>query len=82
MKRDGDTDQALVSHILECINRVELYTVEGQDGFCQSSMTQDAVVRNLQIMSESTQRLSDRIKKCEPDIPLEKNRWISQYNYS
>lgn len=32
-------------------------------------MVQDAVVRNLQTMAESTQRLSQSLKESEKDIP-------------
>lgn len=33
-----------------------------------STLLQDAIVRNLQILSESTQRLSDEIKERESEI--------------
>ena len=33
-----------------------------------STLMQDAVIRNLQVMAESTQRLSDSIKENEPGI--------------
>ncbi len=47
-------------HITECIDRIQLY-VQGMDesSFNASLLTQDAVLRNLQILSESTQRLSN-----------------------
>lgn len=32
-------------------------------------MVQDAVVRNLQTLAESTQRLSASLKATEPDVP-------------
>ena len=34
-----------------------------------SDLVQDAVVRNLQVLSESTTRLSDAIKATEPAVP-------------
>jgi uncharacterized protein with HEPN domain len=36
--------------------------------FLASSLVQDAVIRNLQVMAESTQRLSDRLKDSQPAI--------------
>jgi uncharacterized protein with HEPN domain len=30
---------------------------------------QDAVVRNLQVLAESSQRLSDPVKSAEPSVP-------------
>ena len=44
-------------HIIECIARIEEYTCDGRDAFMQSSLHQDAVVRNLQVLGESTKRL-------------------------
>ena len=54
-------DTLYLIHIIECILRIESY-VQGcdLDKFLENSLAQDAVLRNLQIMSESTQRLSDQ----------------------
>jgi uncharacterized protein with HEPN domain len=51
-------------HISECIERIESY-VAGKDRqeFFDSTLLQDAVIRNLQTMAESTQRLSDEAKE-------------------
>ena len=35
----------------------------------ESELVQDAVVRNLQVLSESTTRLSEQIKATEPAVP-------------
>jgi len=59
-------------HISECIARIEKYTLEGQEAFMQSSLIQDAVVRNLQVMGESTKRLPDEWKSAHPEIPWRK----------
>jgi uncharacterized protein with HEPN domain len=45
-------------HILESIERIRRYTVDGRDAFLIDEKTQDAVVRNLQTLVESTQRLA------------------------
>lgn len=34
-----------------------------------SELVQDAVIRNLQALAESTSRLSESIKATEPDVP-------------
>ena len=51
-------DKLYLIHIDECIERIESY-IKGidKDAFMDSALIQDAVIRNLQIMSESTQRL-------------------------
>ena len=52
----------------ECIERVIMYTVEGKDFFFADTKTQDAVMRNLQILAESTQRLSDSLNEKDPEV--------------
>ena len=69
MTPDTHSDRVLLEHIRECIKRIEGYTDEGQSTFHESLLVQDAVVRNLQTLAESTQRLSDSIKLTEPDVP-------------
>ena len=69
MTPDTSSDKVLLEHIRECIRRVQEYTERGQSTFYESLLIQDAVVRNLQTLAESTQRLSDSIKSTEPDVP-------------
>ena len=57
-----------VEHMLDCIHRINEY-VESKEQFYDSTLVQDAVVRNLQTMAESSQRLSDSIKHEHHDIP-------------
>jgi uncharacterized protein with HEPN domain len=62
-------DAAELAHIRECLDRIREYTGDEQERFDASRLVQDAVVRNLQVMAGSTQRLSDAIKATEPGIP-------------
>ncbi len=55
-------------HIRDRINRIEAYTVEGKTAFFADLKTQDAVIRNLQTLCESTQRLPDAWKATRPEI--------------
>ncbi|MBW4690357.1 MAG: DUF86 domain-containing protein [Lyngbya sp. HA4199-MV5] len=55
-------------HIRDCINRIEAYTDEGKTAFFVDPKTQDAVIRNLQTLCESTQRLPDDWKAIRSDI--------------
>ena len=63
-----EKDLAYVKHILECITKIKEYTKNGKDEFDENEMVQDAILRRLQIMAESTQRLSDEIKESLPHI--------------
>jgi len=61
-------NQLYLIHISECINRIEEYVSEGKESFLGDAKTQDAVLRNLQILSESTQHLSAVLKDTHPEI--------------
>ena len=69
MRQNKYSDRILLEHIRECIGLVQEFTSKGQSSFNESMLIQGAVIRYLQVLSESTQRLSDAIKKTEPDIP-------------
>lgn len=59
-------DRVYLKHILRCIDRIEEYTAQGS--LFSSQLVQDAVMRNLQTLFESTQRLSISTKSKRPDI--------------
>ncbi len=59
-------------HILECIRRIEEDITEGRERFIASHTLQDAVLRNLQVITESTQRLSEAVKATQPDVEWRK----------
>jgi uncharacterized protein with HEPN domain len=61
-------DRLYLVHIRECIARIEEYTTDGKRAFLSDTRTQDAVLRNLQVMTESTQRLSDGRKAAHPEV--------------
>jgi uncharacterized protein with HEPN domain len=47
-------DRVYLIHIFECIERIERYTEGGLEIFFSDTKTQDAVLRNLHTLSEST----------------------------
>lgn len=61
-------DRLYLFHIAECIRRIERYTAPGQHAFLSDTMIQDAVLRNLHTLSESTQRLSDALKEQHLEV--------------
>ena len=61
-------DAFYLRHILECIHRVEEDTAGGADAFRTSRVIQDAVLRNLQVLAESCQRLSAVLKGRWPQV--------------
>jgi uncharacterized protein with HEPN domain len=61
-------DRLYLIHISECIHRIEEYLGgSGRDAFMASNLVQDAIIRNLQTLSESAMRISDQLQKKHPD---------------
>ncbi len=61
-------DSLYLHHVLDCINRIDRYCESGEPAFRESGLIQDAVLRNLQVLAESTQRMSDRLKALHPEV--------------
>lgn len=64
----SERDHVYVEHMLECIGRIERYVDDDRGRFMQSEIVQDAVVRNLQTLAESSRRLSEAAKRSQPGI--------------
>ena len=62
-------DRLYLIHIRDCIARLEQYIQGGQTQFQHDTKTQDAVLRNLQVLAESPQRLSDGLKARHSQVP-------------
>ena len=65
-------DRLYLIHILECVSRIAQYTAGGKDEFFRDSKTQDAVIRNLEILAESSQRISSTLKDEHAEVGWEK----------
>ena len=65
-------DRLYLIHIQESIDRIEEYVINGKESFFADAKTQDAVVRNLQILAESTQRLSQELKADRSEVDWKK----------
>ncbi|MGH2588488.1 MAG: HepT-like ribonuclease domain-containing protein [Dehalococcoidia bacterium] len=61
-------DRLYLVHMSDCIRWIRAFTTGGRAEFLADKKTQDAVLRNLQTMAESSQRLSGEIKAMHPEI--------------
>jgi len=63
-------DSIYIDHILNSINRILDY-ISGKDrqAFEADLVTQDAVVRQLEVIGEATKRVSKELRSKHPDIP-------------
>lgn len=62
------SDSVHLQYILGCIQDIEEYEACGHERFMASRLYQDAILRKLQVIAESTQRLSDGFKTKHPEI--------------
>lgn len=62
-------DKAYLHHILDAIERVQLY-VTGVDyeTFTRNLLLQDGVVRQLQIVGEAARQISDVFRRAHPEL--------------
>lgn len=67
-------DKLYLSYILECIDRIEQFTEGGREQFVKSLMVQDAVLRNLHTLSESSTRITPEIVRYFPEVPWKEIR--------
>ncbi len=64
------TDKDLIQDILTCIERIENYTLDSNyENFTNDFKTQDAVIRNIEIIGEATKKLTIEIRENNPHIP-------------
>lgn len=61
-------DRIYLLHIRDAIRQIVEYTATGKDGFLADRKTQDAVVRNLEIIGEATKRVSPGLKAAHPGV--------------
>lgn len=67
MKKDP---AVYIRHINDCILRIEAYVLEGRAAFFNDHKTQDAVIRNLEVIGQTVKDLgTERLSAEQPSIP-------------
>jgi uncharacterized protein with HEPN domain len=62
-------DHVFLAHIRDAIARIESYTQGGRDTFFADTKTQDAVIRNLEVIGEAVKNLSADLRAKHPEVP-------------
>ena len=62
-------DRAYLLHIRDAIGAIASYTTGGRPQFFADRKTQDAVLRNLEIIGEAVKQLSEGLTGAHPDLP-------------
>ncbi len=66
MKKDS---RVYLAQVLERIDRILGYTTDGKAAFFADTRTQDAVIRNFEVIGEAAKRIPDKYRKNHPSIP-------------
>lgn len=61
-------DRIYLLHVRDAIRQIVEYTAIEKEAFFADRKTQDAVVRNLEIIGEAAKRVSPGLKAAHPDI--------------
>lgn len=78
-------DETYISHIAEAIEKIEGYVGElTYEQFLKDNKTLDAVIRQLEIIGEVANNISEEFQNAHPELPWSKiismrNRLIHEY---
>lgn len=61
-------DRVYLLHVRDAIEAIVAYTSAGRQAFQADRKTQDAVIRNLEVIGEAVKRLSDATKDAHPEV--------------
>jgi len=63
-------DKDYLADTLEAMRRIITYTIDlSYEAFLEDTRTQDAVLRNIQVIGEAVKSLSAQMRKAHPDVP-------------
>ena len=64
-----ESDDAYLDDILDAARQVAVYIADmDRDAFLADRKTQDAVVRQIEVMGEAATRISDALKSSHPEL--------------
>jgi uncharacterized protein with HEPN domain len=61
--------RAYVVHALDAIDAILEYTAGGRDDFMADRRTQDAVIRNIEILGQAVKGLADDTRSLDETVP-------------
>ena len=65
----SESDERFLGYMLEAIDKIEEYISVGLLTFMSETHWQDAIIRQLEVIGESTKNLSFEIRFANPQVP-------------
>ena len=62
-------DRSYLLHIRDCLDRIGDYAREGRDAFFADAKTQDAIIRNLEVIGEASKKVFAKTREAWPEVP-------------
>jgi uncharacterized protein with HEPN domain len=69
VKSPARAERLYLSDARDAIDRIITYTADGHAGFVADPKTQDAVVRNLEIIGEAVKHVTPETRAKRPEVP-------------
>ena len=63
------SDRLYLISIIESAERIMRYVKDGREAFLESSLVQDATIRNFETIGEAARQISAELRRAHPDVP-------------
>jgi uncharacterized protein with HEPN domain len=77
VKENRRGDPHRLADILVAIAKIREFTRPGLEAFLASEVTQDAVIRNFEVIGEAAGKVSPRLRSGHPQVPWSKMRGLA-----
>ena len=67
-------ERARLLHAIDAVDAIQRYTVDGREAFFSDGKTQDAVIRNIEILGQAVKGISDDTRGSGAGDPVAKDR--------
>ena len=69
MTPSSRTERLYLADIRDAIDKILRYTSAGREAFASDERTQDAVLRNIEIIGEAVRGVTDETRAAHSDVP-------------
>jgi uncharacterized protein with HEPN domain len=62
-------ERGYLVHAIDSIDAIQSYTVDRKDAFFADPKTQDAVIRNIEVIGQAVKGISEQTRSLDPAVP-------------